>query len=109
MGVTAVPIHAHQGARCRALGISPSRCLPPALRGDPLLRCSAMERCLERLHSELAAIRSGRASSEMLEHVRAEVYGERMPLAAVATVLVRDPQLLVVSVFDPSVRIMFLY
>ena len=63
-----------------------------------------MERCLERLHSELGAIRSGRASSEMLEHVRADVYGERLPLSSVATVLVRDPQLLVVSVFDPSVR-----
>lgn len=62
-----------------------------------------MERCVERLHGELAAIRSGRASSGMLEHVKADVYGERMPLSAVATVLVRDPQLLVVSVFDPSV------
>lgn len=58
---------------------------------------------MERLHNELAAIRSGRASSGMLEHVKADVYGERMPLSAVATVLVRDPQLLVVSVFDPSV------
>lgn len=76
------------------------RCEPPPLPAC----CSAMERCLERLHGELGAIRSGRASSEMLEHVRAEVYGERMALSSVATVLVRDPQLLVVSVFDPSVR-----
>jgi len=27
-----------------------------------------------------------------------------MPLSALATTLVRDPQLLVVNVFDPSVR-----
>ena len=35
---------------------------------------------------------------------QAEAYGERIPLSALATTLVRDPQLLVVNVFDPSVR-----
>ncbi len=35
---------------------------------------------------------------------QAEAYGERMPLSALATTLVRDPQLLVVNVFDPAVR-----
>ena len=43
--------------------------------------------------------------SEARWHERqAEAYGERMPLSALATTLVRDPQLLVVNVFDPSVR-----
>ena len=37
-------------------------------------------------------------------HAQAEAYGERMPLSALATTLVRDPQLLVVNVFDPAVR-----
>lgn len=40
----------------------------------------------------------------MLDHLKVDVYGERMPLKACGTVLVRDPQLLAISVFDPSVR-----
>ena len=63
-----------------------------------------MARAVERLQEELAAVRSGRASVGMLAHIKAEAYGERMPLASLATVLVRDSQLLSVTVFDPAVR-----
>lgn len=39
----------------------------------------------------------------MLDHLRVEVYGERVPLKGCATVTVRDPQLLAITVFDPEV------
>lgn len=41
----------------------------------------------------------------MLDHIRVEAYGEKMPLHTLATVLARDAQLLVASVYDPSVSI----
>ena len=42
-------------------------------------------------------------SPGMLDHLKVDVYGEKLPLKACGTVLVRDPQLLAISVFDPSV------
>jgi Ribosome recycling factor len=44
------------------------------------------------------------AQTGMLDHVKVEAYGETMLLKNLATVSVKDPQLLVVTVFDPSVR-----
>ncbi len=41
----------------------------------------------------------------MLDHIRVEVYGDKLPLHNVATVLARDAQLLVASVYDPSASI----
>lgn len=41
----------------------------------------------------------------MLDHIRVEAYGEKMPLHTLATVLARDAQLLVASVYDPAVRL----
>lgn len=63
-----------------------------------------MEKAIEHLHHELAGIRTGRATPSMLDHLRVDLYGEKLPLKACGTVSVRDSQLLVVTVFDPSVR-----
>ncbi|KAL4422102.1 hypothetical protein ABPG77_001570 [Micractinium sp. CCAP 211/92] len=59
-----------------------------------------MERALEHLQGELANIRTGRAAPGMLDHLKVDVYGDRLPLKACGSVSVRDPQLLVVTVFD---------
>lgn len=39
----------------------------------------------------------------MLDHLRVDIYGDHLPMKACGTATVRDPQLLVVNVFDPSV------
>ena len=44
------------------------------------------------------------AFAGMLDHIRVEAYDEKMPLHTLATVLARDAQLLVASVYDPAVR-----
>jgi len=61
-----------------------------------------MDHAIEHLQHELANIRTGRATPGMLDHLKVEAYGERVPLKAVGTVSVRDPQLLSVTLFDPS-------
>lgn len=61
-----------------------------------------MFRAVDHLQHELANIRTGRATPGMLDHLRLDLYGEKMPLKACGTVSVRDAQLLVVTVFDPS-------
>lgn len=49
---------------------------------------------------ELAGLRTGRASTHLLEPITVEAYGARMPLAQVATVSVPEPRMLIVSVWD---------
>ncbi len=62
-----------------------------------------MEGAMESLQKELSGLRTGRASTGMLEHVQVESYGTKMPLNQVATVSVPEPRLLTVQVWDVSV------
>ncbi len=62
-----------------------------------------MEGAVNVLKDEFAGLRTGRASSSMLEPVSVEVYGTRMPLNQVATVSVPEPRMLSVQVWDASV------
>ena len=41
----------------------------------------------------------------LLDHIKVQVYGQNMPIKAVANISVRDAQTIVVTAFDPSVRI----
>ena len=61
-----------------------------------------MEGAVTNLKTELASLRSGRASSSMLEPVHVQAYGSRMPLHQVATVSVPEPRMISVQVWDRS-------
>jgi ribosome recycling factor len=52
------------------------------------------------LKSELAGLRTGRASAHLLDPVQVEAYGTHMPLSQLATVSVPEPRLLSVQVWD---------
>jgi ribosome recycling factor len=51
---------------------------------------------------EISKIRTGRAHPGMLDGVMVEVYGQQMPLKAVASISAPEAQLLQISPFDPS-------
>lgn len=59
-----------------------------------------MEGALEAFRKELTGLRTGRASSSLLEPVSVEAYGNRMHLKEVATVSVPEPRLITVQVWD---------
>lgn len=61
-----------------------------------------MGKSVETIHRELAAIRTGRASPGLLEHVRVEVHGVPTPVSHMATVHVPDPRLLTIQPWDRS-------
>ena len=61
-----------------------------------------MDGAVANLKTELAGLRSGRASSSMLEPVQVEAYGAKMPLNQVATVSVPEPRMVSVQVWDRS-------
>lgn len=61
-----------------------------------------MAGAVESLKSDLAGLRTGRASTALLDPVTVEVYGAHMPLNQVATVSVPEPRMLSVQVWDKS-------
>ena len=61
-----------------------------------------MGKAADDLRAELATIRTGRASTGLLEHLKVEYYGTPTPLNQVATLGVPDPSLLTVQPWDPS-------
>jgi ribosome recycling factor len=62
-----------------------------------------MEGAVEVLRKEFAGLRTGRATSSLLEPVTVEAYGNTMPLNQVATVSAPEPRLIVVQVWDRAV------
>src|SRR5690242_17707054 len=61
-----------------------------------------MHGALEALKHDLAGLRTGRASTALLDPVHVEVYGSNMPLNQVATVSTPEARLLSVQVWDRS-------
>ena len=61
-----------------------------------------MEKVLEDFKHKLAAVRTGRASTSLLDNLHVEYYGTAMPLNQVATVHAPDASMLTVQPFDPS-------
>lgn len=63
---------------------------------------SRMQKSIQSLKDELTGLRTGRASSSLLEPVQVEAYGGKMPLNQVATVTVPEARMLSVQVWDKS-------
>jgi ribosome recycling factor len=61
-----------------------------------------MHGAVEALKHDLAGLRTGRASTSLLDPVHVEVYGANMPLNQVATVSAPEPRMLSVQVWDRS-------
>lgn len=61
-----------------------------------------MQGAIAVLKQDLGGLRTGRASSTLLDPVQVEAYGSHMPLNQLATVSVPEPRLLTVQVWDRS-------
>jgi ribosome recycling factor len=61
-----------------------------------------MHKAVENTKREFTSIRSGKASTSLLEIVRVEAYGSQVPLNQVAMVAAPEPRLLTVQPFDKS-------
>ncbi len=61
-----------------------------------------MHKAVENTHRELATIRSGKATTSLLDTVKVDAYGQIMPLNQVASVSAPEAQLLVVQPWDKS-------
>ena len=59
-----------------------------------------MDGAIETLHKEFAGLRTGRASTSLLEPVVVDAYGSKMPINQVGTIGVPEPRMLTVQVWD---------
>ena len=59
-----------------------------------------MEGALDVLQREFGGLRTGRASTSLLEPITVEAYDSQMPLNQVATISVPEPRMLTVQVWD---------
>ncbi|MDR2616330.1 MAG: ribosome recycling factor [Endomicrobium sp.] len=62
----------------------------------------AMKKTIDRLKSELSAVRTGRASSTVIENIKVESYGTIMTINQVANVSVPDAKTIEVRPWDVS-------
>jgi ribosome recycling factor len=61
-----------------------------------------MDKTLEHFQDEIRGIRTGRASTGLVDNIRVDYYGSKTPLSQMATVTVPEPRCLLVKPFDPS-------
>jgi ribosome recycling factor len=61
---------------------------------------TGMEKGMDLAKREFASIRAGKASANMLDTVRVEVYGQSMALNQVASVAAPEPRLMIVTPYD---------
>jgi ribosome recycling factor len=61
-----------------------------------------MEAALDALQREFATVRTGKATPALLDTVRVDAYGSKMPINQLATVNTPEPSLLVVQPFDKT-------
>ncbi len=63
---------------------------------------AAMDKAMENTRREFATIRSGKATTSLLDLVRVTAYGNEMPLNQVASIAAPEPRLLTVTPWDKS-------
>ena len=61
-----------------------------------------MAKSLEATKRELAGVRTGKATTALLDNVRVDYYGQHVPLRQVANVAAPEARLITVHVFDKS-------
>ena len=63
---------------------------------------SKMKKAYEIFNHDLASLRTGRANASMLDTIRIDVYGQKMPISQLATVSTPEASLLTVQVWDQN-------
>lgn len=72
----------------------------PEFDPEPIERL--MQQAVDHLQQELAGVRTGRAHPGLLENLLVDASGDHIPIKGCGTVTVRNPQLLAIVLFDPS-------
>ena len=70
---------------------------------DTISNCnSKMKKAFDVFNHDLGSLRTGRANASMLDIIKVDVYGQKMPINQLATVSTPEPRLLTVQVWDQN-------
>ena len=61
-----------------------------------------MEEAVDFLHNQFRTVRTGRASTGLVEHIKVDYYGAPTPLNQLANIATPEAQLIVIRPFDPN-------
>ena len=61
-----------------------------------------MNKAVEHYHHEVTSIRTGRASTSIMDGIKVDYYGTRTPLSNIAHITIPEGQLIVIQPFDSS-------
>ena len=61
-----------------------------------------MKKTIESFKKDLSTLRTGRANPSMLDLIRVDVYGQKMPINQLATVTVPEPRTISIQVWDKN-------
>lgn len=61
-----------------------------------------MEGAMASLKGEFASLRTGRASSSMLDPINIDVYGQRTPINQLGTINVPEPRMVTINIWDKT-------
>ena len=59
-----------------------------------------MSKTLEIFNKELGSLRTGRANASMLDLVKVDVYGQKMPINQLGTITTPEPRMINIQVWD---------
>ena len=59
-----------------------------------------MQKTLDVFNKELSALRTGRANANMLDLIKVDVYGQKMPINQLATITTPEPRTINIQVWD---------
>ena len=61
-----------------------------------------MSKSFEAFTKDLSALRTGRANASMLDVIKVDVYGQKIPINQLGTITVPDPRTLNIQVWDQN-------
>ena len=61
-----------------------------------------MDKTIEVFNKELGSLRTGRANANMLDLVRVDVYGQKMPINQLGTITTPEPRMINIQVWDTN-------
>ena len=67
---------------------------------DDLTYNKKMDKTFEVFTKELSSLRTGRANSSMLDLIKVDVYGQKMPINQLGTITTPEPRMINVQVWD---------
>ena len=61
-----------------------------------------MDKAIEVFSKELSSLRTGRANASMLDTIKVDVYGQKMPINQIGSITTPEPRIINIQVWDQS-------